>query len=108
MDEKQSQALANELTKNIKTPDDLSQFERLLKKISVGAALNAEMTRHPGDDKNQPELATNARNGHTQKTVITGDGPKKVIANIGRKIFQRPPATIYGSTEKRMKLVFRK
>ncbi|EOS96493.1 transposase [Erwinia tracheiphila PSU-1] len=61
MDEKQSQSLANELDKNLKTPDDLSQFERLLKKISVGAALNAEMTRHPGDDKNQPEPATNAR-----------------------------------------------
>ncbi|EOS96137.1 IS256 family transposase [Erwinia tracheiphila] len=78
MDEKQSQSLANELDKNLKTPDDLSQFDRLLKKISVGAALNAEMTRHPGDDKNQPEPATNARNGHTQKTVITGDVPPEL------------------------------
>ncbi|SBY96902.1 putative transposase within prophage [Klebsiella pneumoniae] len=32
MDEKQLQALANELAKNLKTPDDLSQFDRLLKK----------------------------------------------------------------------------
>lgn len=44
MDEKQLQALANELAKNLKTPDDLSQFDRLLKKISVEAALNAEMS----------------------------------------------------------------
>ena len=44
MDEKQLQALANELAKNLKTPDDLSQFDRLLKKINVEAALNAEMT----------------------------------------------------------------
>ncbi|ECM3183803.1 IS256 family transposase, partial [Salmonella enterica subsp. enterica serovar Newport] len=44
-------------------------------KISVEAALNAEMTHHLGYDKNQPKLATNARNGYTQKTVITGDGP---------------------------------
>ncbi|KKF37350.1 transposase [Erwinia tracheiphila] len=36
MDEKQSQALANELDKNLKTPDDLSQFERLLKKSVSG------------------------------------------------------------------------
>ncbi|UIA86290.1 transposase [Erwinia tracheiphila] len=79
MDEKQSQALANELAKNLKTPDDLSQFERLLKKISVGAALNAEMTRHPGDDKNQPEPATNARNGYSTKTVTTGDGPPELL-----------------------------
>lgn len=75
MDEKQLQALANELAKNLKTPDDLNQFDRLLKKISVEAALNAEMTHHLGYDKNQPRPATNARNGYTQKTVITGDGP---------------------------------
>lgn len=74
MDEKQLQALANELAKNLKTPDDLNQFDRLLKKISVEAALNAEMTHHLGYDKNQPRPATNARNGYTQKTVITGDG----------------------------------
>ncbi|SQY61343.1 IS1414, transposase, truncation [Escherichia coli] len=49
MDEKQLQALANELAKNLKTPEDLSQFDRLLKKLSVEAALNAEMThrKHP-------------------------------------------------------------
>ncbi|KMQ77130.1 transposase, partial [Edwardsiella ictaluri] len=46
MNEKQLQALANELAKNLKTPDDLSQFDRLLKKISVEAALNAEMSHH--------------------------------------------------------------
>lgn len=39
MDEKQLQALANELAKNLKTPEDLSQFDRLLKKISVGAII---------------------------------------------------------------------
>ncbi|EIQ0267212.1 hypothetical protein [Escherichia coli] len=37
MDEKQLQALANELAKNLKTPEDLSQFDRLLKKLSVEA-----------------------------------------------------------------------
>ncbi len=56
MDEKQLQALANELTKNLKTPEDLSQFERLLKKLSVEAALNAEMTLHLGYEKNQPRI----------------------------------------------------
>lgn len=75
MDEKQLQALANELAKNLKTPEDLSQFDRLLKKISVEAALNAEMTRHPGYEKNQPRPGTNSRNGYSTKTIITGDGP---------------------------------
>lgn len=32
MDEKQLQVLANELAKHLKTPDDLNQFDRLLKK----------------------------------------------------------------------------
>ncbi|MCZ5503832.1 IS256 family transposase [Escherichia coli] len=55
MDEKQLQALANELAKNLKTPEDLSQFDRLLKKLSVEAALNAEMTHHLGYEKISPD-----------------------------------------------------
>ncbi len=75
MDEKQLQALANKLAKNLKTPDDLSQFDRLLKKISVEATLNAEMSHHLGYDKNQPKPVANSRNSYSTKTVITGDGP---------------------------------
>ncbi|VFT72180.1 IS1414, transposase [Escherichia coli] len=75
MDEKQLQALANELAKNLKTPEDLSQFDRLLKKLSVEAALNAEMTHYPGYEKNQSRPGANSRNGYSTKTVITGDGP---------------------------------
>ncbi|RPH29321.1 IS256 family transposase [Buttiauxella warmboldiae] len=75
MDEKQLQALANELAKNLKTPEDLNQFDRMLKKISVEAALNAEMIHHLGYEKNHPKTGNNTRNGHSTKTVITGDGP---------------------------------
>ncbi|ECC2479641.1 IS256 family transposase [Salmonella enterica] len=75
MDEKQLQALANELAKNLKTPEDLNQFDRLLKKISVEAALNAEMTHHLGYDKNQHRAGSNTRNGYSTKTVTSGDGP---------------------------------
>lgn len=64
MDEKQLQALANELAKNLKTPEDLSQFDRLLKKLSVEAALNAEMTHHLGYEKNQSRPGANSRNCH--------------------------------------------
>lgn len=63
------------LTKNLKTPEYLSQFDRLLKKISVEAALNAEMTHHLGYEKNQSRPRTNSRNGYSIKTVITGDNP---------------------------------
>ncbi|EQC3009924.1 transposase, partial [Escherichia coli] len=75
MDGKQLQALANELAKNLKTPEDLSQFERLLKKLSVETALNAEMTHHLGYEKNHSKPGTNSRNDYSTKTVITGDCP---------------------------------
>ena len=78
MDDKQLQALANELAKNLKTPEDLSQFDRLLKKISVEAALNAELTHHLGHEKNQTKSGTNFRNGYSTKTVTTTDGPMEL------------------------------
>ncbi len=68
MNEKQLQALANELAKNFKTPEDLSQFERLLKKNSVEATLNAEMSHHLGYDKHQLKSGSNTRNGYSTKT----------------------------------------
>ena len=71
MDVKQLQALANELAKNLKTPEDLNQFDRLLKKVSVEAALNAGMTHYLRYDKNQPRTSSNARNGYSTKTVAS-------------------------------------
>ena len=78
MDDTQLQALANELAKNLKTPEDLSQFDRLLKKIKVEAALNAELTHHLGHEKNQTKSGTNFRNGYSTKTVTTTDGPMEL------------------------------
>ncbi|EBA9137463.1 transposase [Salmonella enterica] len=85
MDEKQLQALANEMAKNLKTPEDLSQFDRLLKKMSVEAALNAEMTHHLGYDKHQPKAGSNARNGYSKKTVMTADGPLELYTPRDRE-----------------------
>ncbi|OKU30511.1 IS256 family transposase [Escherichia coli] len=90
MDEKQLQALANELAKNLKTPEDLSQFDRLLKKLSVEAALNAEMTHHPGYEKNQSRPGANSRNGYSTKTVITGDGPLELRTPRDRDVTFEP------------------
>lgn len=44
MNEKQFQPLAEEFAKTLKTPEDLNQFSRMLKKITVEAALNGELT----------------------------------------------------------------
>ena len=77
--------LANELAKNLKTPEDLSQFDRLLKKISVEAGLNAEMFHHMGYDKNQPKPGSNTRNDYSKKTVATADGPLELLTPRDRE-----------------------
>ena len=59
---------------NPKTPKDLDQFDRLLKKVSVKAVLNAEITHHLEYDKNQPRTSSNARNGYSTKTVASSGG----------------------------------
>lgn len=82
MDDKQLQALANELAKNLKTPEDLSQFDRLLKKIKVEAALNAELTHHLGHEKNQPKSGTNSRNGYSTKTVPLPTGRWNYVLHV--------------------------
>lgn len=74
MNEKQLRALAAEFAKKRKTPEDLNQFSRLLKKMTVEAALNAELTEHLGYEKHQPRKGKNARNGYTSKTVICDEG----------------------------------
>ncbi|MFW3379812.1 transposase, partial [Glaesserella parasuis] len=74
MNEKQLHALEAEFAKNLKTPEDLNQFSRMLKKITVEAALNGELTDHLGYEKHQPKKGKNARNGYTSKTVICDEG----------------------------------
>lgn len=60
-------ALWPKISKRLKI---FGQFDRLLKKISVKAALNAEMTPHLSYDKNQTRSGANSRNGDLAKTVF--------------------------------------
>ena len=80
MDEKEMQALAEQLAKNIKTEKDLSDFSKQLKKMTVEAALGAEMEEHLGYAKHAPEghNTGNSRNGHSPKT-LKGDHGEVVI-----------------------------
>ena len=56
MDDKQLQALANELAKISKPLKNLSRFRSPAQENpSVEAALSAELTHHLGHDKNQPK-----------------------------------------------------
>lgn len=74
MDEKKLKALAAELAKGLKTEADLNAFSRMLTKLTVETALNAELTDHLGHEKNAPKTGSNTRNGYSSKTLFTDDG----------------------------------
>ena len=82
MNRKELEAFAKEAAKTLKTEKDLSDFSRMLKKVTVEAALNAELDNHLGYDKHQPNTNSNSRNGHSSKTLQTDDGP--VDINVPR------------------------
>ncbi|HHG9233052.1 IS256 family transposase [Klebsiella variicola] len=74
MDENKLKALASELAKGLKTEADLNQFSRMLTKLTVETALNAELTDHLGHEKNAPKKGSNTRNGYSSKTLLSDDG----------------------------------
>ena len=74
MNTKELEAFAKEAAKGIKTPQDLNDFSRMLKKITVEAALNAEMDEHLGYEKHAKSVVKNNRNGITTKRIKTEDG----------------------------------
>jgi len=74
MNKKELEAFAKEAAKGIKTPQDLNEFSQMLKKITVEAALNAEMDEHLGYEKHAQSVVKNSRNGKTTKRIRTEDG----------------------------------
>lgn len=71
---KDIQQLAQELATQIKTEKDLNEFSAMLKKLTIEAALNAELREHLGFDKNEQSPSTNKRNGSSKKSVQSPDG----------------------------------
>lgn len=71
MNQKKIQALAEELAKDLKTPEDLSALSAQLTKITVEAALKAELDSFLGYDKSDPggHHSGNSRNGYSSKTL---------------------------------------
>lgn len=74
MNKKEIEALALEAAKGIKTEKDLNDFRRMMTKITVEAALNAELDDHLGYSKHEQSSTDNSRNGYSSKTVKTEDG----------------------------------
>lgn len=74
MNKSELEAFAREAAKSIKTEKDLSNFSQMLTKITVEAALNAELDNHLGYSKHEPSSTENSRNGFSSKTIKTEDG----------------------------------
>lgn len=76
MNTEKIKALALELAKDIKTPDDLSALSAQLTKITVEAALGAELEAHLGYAPNQVRTGdrNNSRNGYATKTLKGNHG----------------------------------
>jgi len=74
MNKEELQALAKVAAKNLKTEQDLNEFSEMLTKITVEAALNAELDEHLGYSKHEKADTDNSRNGFSSKTLQTKDG----------------------------------
>ncbi|WP_022940831.1 transposase, partial [Psychromonas hadalis] len=74
MKKEEIEAFALKAAKGLKTQKDLLDFTQVLTKITVEAALNAELDEHLGYEKNQKSEVENYRNGCSLKTLKTEDG----------------------------------
>ena len=74
MTKQELEAFAKEAAKGLKSQQDLIDFSQMLTKITIEAALNAELDEHLGYAKNQKNVSVNYRNGHSSKTLKTEDG----------------------------------
>jgi len=74
MNKKELEAFAREAAKTLKTEKDLNEFSQMLTKVTVEAALNAELDDHLGYERHQASDNANSRNGYTSKTLKTEDG----------------------------------
>jgi transposase-like protein len=74
MNKKELEVFAKQAAKGIKSEQDLTDFRRILTKITVEAALNAELEEHLGYALHEQSTANNSRNGYSSKTIRTEDG----------------------------------
>ena len=82
IDKKELEKLGKEIAKGIKSEHDLNEFRKTLTKMTVEAALNAELDDHLGYEKNDKNQSDNSRNGYSSKTIRTEDGLFDLSMNI--------------------------
>jgi len=74
MNKKELEAFAKQAAKSIKSEADLTDFRKMLTKVTVEAALNAELDEHLGYARHEQTNHQNSRNGYSAKTIRTEDG----------------------------------
>jgi transposase-like protein len=74
MNKRELEAFAREAAKSIKTEKDLNSFSQMLTRITVEAALNAELESHLGYGKHETTPHDNSRNGFSSKRLQTEEG----------------------------------
>jgi len=100
MNEKKLKALANELAKDLKTPEDLSALTAQLTKITVEAALNAELDHHLGytQYEHKGRHTGNSRNGYSTKTLKGDHGSIEIETPRDRNASFEPQTVPKGQT----------
>jgi len=98
LDHAKLKELAKELAKSVKTQEDLSNLSSMLVKMTVEAALGAEMEDHLGYSKNQPSDSGNSRNGYTCKTLKGDHGEFDLMVPRDRNSSFEPVIVKKGET----------
>ncbi len=104
MNKDRLQALANELAKDLKTPQDLSDLSAQLTKMTVEAALNAEMDYFLDKEEG------NSRNGYNRKQLKGDHGQFELNTPRGRQskfepqLFKKRQTRITGMDDQIMAL----
>lgn len=100
MNQEKIKQLAAELAKDLKTPEDLSKLSSELTKITVEAALNAELESHLGyaPHDSTSKNSSNSRNGYTPKTLKGDHGEITINTPRDRESTFEPQIVKKGQT----------
>ena len=91
--EEKLKQLAGELAQDVKTGEDLSSLSARLVRLTVEAALGAEMEQHPGDLPHSLDKppTSNSRDGSTPKILKGSDGEVRIETRRDRNGLFEPP-----------------
>jgi putative transposase len=100
MNKEKLKALAAEIAKDLKTPEDLSALSAQLTKITVEAALNAELEHHLGytSHERKGRNTGNSRNGYSSKTLKGDHGTIEIETPRDRNSSFEPQLISKGQT----------